>query len=74
MATRSLDRPISIRDFTFQVIGHGAYKVTYITGTGARISNTVTDMTIIDATKNVDFPKRKDLENLKRLVKGLPVK
>lgn len=57
---------ININDFNFQFIGYGHYRVTYTSpATGKEWSTTVTDMTIIDATKNADEPKRKDLEALK---------
>ncbi len=63
---------ISIYDFNFQVAGYGHYKVTYTSPvTGRQWSTTVSDMTIIDATKNVDEPKRKDLDALKWMCKNL---
>lgn len=31
--------------------------------------NLITDMTLIDATKNADEPRRKDLEALKKAIK-----
>lgn len=46
----------TIYDFNFEFAGYGHYKVTY-------------DMPLIDATKNADEPKRKDLEQLKRVCK-----
>ena len=63
---------ISKYDFTFEFAGHGHYKVTYTSpATGKQWSKTISDMTIIDDTKNADEPKRKDLEELKRRVKDL---
>lgn len=63
---------ISIHDFTFEFAGHGHYKVTYTSPkTGKQWHRTVNDMMLIDATKNADNPMKKDLEELKRLVKDL---
>lgn len=62
---------ISIYDFTFEFAGYGHYKVTYTSpATGKEWSRTTSDMQLIDATKNADEPKRKDLEELKRFVKA----
>lgn len=62
---------ISISDFTFEFKGYGHYKVTYTSpATKKQWSSTINDMTIIDATKNADDPKRKDLEELKRKCKA----
>lgn len=62
---------ININDFNFRLAGYGRYRVIYTSpATGKEWSTTVTDMTIIDATKNADEPKRKDLEALKRLCKN----
>lgn len=63
-------RKISIMDFSFRKTGSGHYYVTYTSpNTGSSIGKTITDMTIIDATKNEDFPKKKDLEHLKKMIK-----
>lgn len=60
----------TIHDFYFQFAGYGHYKVTYTSPvTGKQWSVTTSDMSLIDATKNADEPKRKDLEYLKRLCK-----
>lgn len=60
---------IRISDFTFSPSGHGHYKVTYTSPvTGKSWTATINDMTLIDATKNADEPKRKDLETLKYAV------
>jgi hypothetical protein len=57
-------------DFTFTLQGYGHYKVTYTSPvTGKGWSNVTTDMQLIDATKNCDEPKHKDLEMLKRICK-----
>lgn len=62
---------IEITDFRFEFAGYGHYKVTYTSpATGKSWSKMVDDMTIIDATKNTDEPKIKDLTSLKRLIKS----
>ena len=59
-------------DFSFLTSGFGRYKVTYTSpATRKRWTAHITDMELIDRTKNEDFPKRKDLEELKRTVKRL---
>lgn len=59
-----------LKDFKFEFVGYGHYKVTYISPvTGRRHSKTVSDMELIDATKNAEFPKRKDLNKLKQFIK-----
>ena len=61
----------TIGDFTFRTSGYGHYKVTYSSPTtGKSWSRTIDDMPLIDATKNADEPKRKDLNILKRKCKG----
>lgn len=61
---------ISISDFSFRFSGYGHYKVTYKSPvTGREWSKTVSDMPLIDATKNAEQPKIKDLDALKRIVK-----
>lgn len=63
-------KKISITNFSFTKTGDGHYYVTYTSpNTGSSIGATITDMTIIDATKNEDFPKKKDLEHLKKMIK-----
>ena len=62
---------ISINDFSFSFSGYGHYKVTYTSPVTEKKWTTVTNnMPLIDATKNADEPKRKDLEELKYLVKN----
>lgn len=62
---------ISIYNFNFQFSGYGHYRVTYTSPvTRRQWSTVVNDMTLIDATKNADKPKRKDLEALKRICKN----
>lgn len=63
---------ISISDFTFRIVGYGHYRVTYTSPvTGKQWSATTNNMPLIDATKNADDPKVKDLVALKRLCKNL---
>lgn len=62
---------ISISDFEFRAVGYGHYRVAYTSpATGKQWSTVINDMTIIDATKNSDNPKRKDLERLKWICKN----
>lgn len=59
----------SLDNFKFELAGYGHYKVTYTYPTsGKRVSRTIDDMTIIDATKNAEEPKRRDLITLRNLV------
>lgn len=63
---------ISKSDFTFQFSGYGHYRVTYQSPTTGKIWTTVTNnMPLIDATKNEDYPKKKDLEMLKFICKNM---
>lgn len=66
-----MKRKISITDFSFMTSGYGHYKVTYTSPNTLKMWTTVTnDMPLIDATKNAEEPKRKDLEQLKRVCKN----
>lgn len=66
-----MKKNISISDFDFTFSGYGHYRVTYTSPiTGKSWSTVTTDMPLIDATKNADEPKRKDLETLKRIAKS----
>lgn len=59
-----------ITDFRFDFAGHGHYKVTYTSPvTGKSWSRVITNMELIDSTKNSDEPKTRHLEDLKRTVK-----
>lgn len=61
----------TITDFTFRMSGYGHYDVTYRSPKpGKEWSIRTTDMELVDATKNSDYPKRKDLESLKSLCKA----
>ena len=62
---------LNLSDFTFVFSGYGHYKVTYQSPvTGKRWTITTSNMPLIDATKNADEPKQKDLQDLKRLCKS----
>jgi hypothetical protein len=62
---------MDIQDFDFKFTGYGHYQVTYTSPrSGNKWRVTTTDMELIDATKNSDTPKKKDLLTLKRLCKG----
>jgi len=62
---------ISISNFTFEFSGHGHYKVTYTSlVTGKSWTKTCNNMHLIDATKNADEPKKKDLNTLKNFCKS----
>ena len=58
-------------DFNFSYSGFGRYIVTYTSPkTNKKWSKVITDMSIIDATKNEEFPRVKDLEMLKYIIKN----
>ena len=61
----------TIHDFEFRFIGYGHYKVKYTSPiTNRSWTTTTNDMPLIDATKNCDKPKQKDLECLKKICKN----
>lgn len=61
---------ISKKDFTFTLVSHGCYKVTYKSPKTGKVWETcINDMAIIDLTKNEEEPKKKYLEQLKSKVK-----
>lgn len=61
---------ISISDFQFSFAGYGHYNVTYTSPvTGKSWTTKTNNMPLIDATKNADEPKMKDLNELKRICK-----
>jgi hypothetical protein len=61
---------INLSDFDFKFSGYGHYKVTYTSRkTGKKYTATTDDMPLIDATKNEDQPKVKDLNILKSVCK-----
>ena len=54
--------------------GYGHYKVTYTSPTtGKQWTKITSNMPLIDATKNAEEPKQKDLNELKRLLKHNPL-
>lgn len=62
---------ISKYDFKFKSEGYGHYKVTYTSPiTSKSWTRTINDMMMIDAVKNTEYPKIKDMEWLKKLVKN----
>ena len=62
---------ISRTDFIFIPSGYGHYKVTYTSPkTGKEWTKTTSDMPLIDATKNAQEPKQKDLNLLKSFCKN----
>lgn len=62
---------IKLSDFKFQFTGHGHYTVTYISPiTKKQFTRNTNDMPLIDATKNSDEPKIKDLNELKKMCKN----
>ena len=59
-----------LSDFRFEPKSHGCYKVTYTSPVTYKTwSAIINDMTLIDAVKNTDEPKRCDLDDLKARVK-----
>jgi hypothetical protein len=64
-------KKISISDFEFRAAGYGHYRVTYTSpATDKQWSAVIDDMPLIDATKNSENPKQKDLESLKWICKN----
>ena len=62
-----------LSDFTFKPSGYGYYEVTYTSPiTGKKWTVTTSNMPLIDATKNTDEPKQKELNILKRVCKYKP--
>ena len=60
-----------ITDFRFYPAGHGHYRVTYTSpNTGKEWTTVTNDMPLIDATKNSEEPRRKDLDLLKWVCKN----
>lgn len=61
---------IKLSDFNFQFSGYGHYKVTYISPvTGNSWKTIISDMHLIDVTKNSENPKKVDLNRLKSICK-----
>lgn len=62
---------IKLSDFDFEFAGYGHYKVTYTSpATRKQFTATTSNMPLIDATKNADEPKIKDLNTLKSICKN----
>lgn len=62
---------ISVYDFQFMPSGFGHYEVTYTSPCTGKKWHTVTNnMPLIDATKNAETPKVKDLNRLKWVCKN----
>lgn len=65
---------INISDFSFMPSGYGHYQVTYTSPvTGKSWTIVTSNMPLIDATKNADEPKKKDLNYLKSICKVAPL-
>lgn len=59
-----------LSDFRFTFAGYGHYEVTYTSPvTSKTFTHLTSNMPLIDATKNADYPKQSDLNELKRLCK-----
>lgn len=65
---------LSITDFQFKQTYYGRYEVTYTSPKiGKQWKTSITDMKLIDATKNAEEPRQFDLRRLLYLVKhGVP--
>jgi hypothetical protein len=62
---------ITLSDFTFVPAGFGAYHITYQSPkTGKKWTKYVTDMQIVDLTKNANPPLKSNLIRLKRICKS----
>lgn len=66
-----METKVNLTDFSFLPSGHGHYKVTYKSPkTGRQWQRVTNDMQLIDATKNAENPKKKDLQILKNVCKN----
>lgn len=65
---------LSINDFRFKLTGYGRYEVTYTSPKiGKQWKASITDMRLIDDTKNAEEPRQYDLRRLLHFVKhGVP--
>lgn len=62
---------MKLSDFRFKPSGYGHYEATYTSPkTGKQWRVVTNNMPLIDATKNADDPKIKDLNELKRVCKS----
>lgn len=63
-------KPNDLSCFTFRFAGSGHYRVTYTTPIrGDYWVAIITDMTLIDATKNAEYAKGVDISRLRSAVK-----
>lgn len=63
---------LDLSGFTFKFVGYGHYQVIYQTPIrGDWWRALITDMTLIDATKNCECPKVKDIKSLRTIVKRI---
>ena len=63
-------KPINIRQFDFERISNGSYRVTFhCPKRGDSWIATIREMPLIDLTKNAETPKQKDLRHLRDRVK-----
>ena len=60
-----------LSQFTFKLVGYGHYRVTYTTNRCDYYVAVVTDMPLIDATKNAEYAKLVDIKRLRDLVKRI---
>lgn len=58
-----------LSQFSFKFAGAGHYRVTYTTGRGDFYVALVTDMCVIDDTKNAEYAKLSDIKHLRNIVK-----
>lgn len=61
-------RANDLSKFTFYFRGYGHYLVTYTTDRGDYYKALVTDMTLIDATKNAEHAKIQDIKALYSMI------
>lgn len=60
-----------LKDFSKKISSYGHYKVTYTSPkTGKKWSRTINNSSLLDSVFETENPKRKDLNQLKRLVKN----
>lgn len=65
-------RKLDLSGFSFEFVGYGHYKVTYQTPIrGDWWTAVISDMKLIDSTKNSDSPKVKDIKSLREIVKRI---
>lgn len=63
---------LDLSQFTFKFVGYGIYRCTYRTAKrGDFYCGIIKDMTLIDATKNAEFPTQQALKQLRNAIKHL---